>query len=154
MELNSIVHPECILTGVKPSSKKQVLQEMAELAASHTGRGVQEILEVLLEREKLGSTGVGNGVAIPHGKLPKLEGISGYFARLTKPVNFDSVDDQPVDVVFMLLAPEGSGADHLKALSRIARVLRNQSTLASLRGAKDVDSIFSLITDEHSANAA
>lgn len=154
MEIGEIIAPESILANQKPSSKKQLLQELAEVAAVQTGRDSHDIFETLLERERLGSTGVGNGVAIPHGKLPGLEKIVGVFARLAKPVAFDAADDQPVDIVFMLLAPEGSGADHLKTLSRIARVLRNQSTLASIRQSSDADAIFSLLTSVQNASAA
>lgn len=154
MNLSEIIAPNCVIPNLKPNSKKQLLQELADLGARETGKSPQEILEVLLARERLGSTGVGNGVAIPHGKLPDLPRIFGVFARLSKGVEFDAIDDQPVDVVFMLLAPEGSGADHLKALSRIARLLRNQSTLSSIRSANDSDALYSLITSIESANAA
>ena len=154
MDINEIIAPESILASLKPNSKKQLLQELAERGAAQTGVDEHDVFETLLERERLGSTGVGNGVAIPHGKLPGLEKIVGVFARLEKPVAFDAMDDQPVDIVFMLLAPEGSGADHLKALSRIARVLRNQSTLASIRQSGDPDAIYSLLTAVENANAA
>ena len=154
MDINEIIAPESILASLKPNSKKQLLQELAERGAAQTGVDEHDVFETLLERERLGSTGVGNGVAIPHGKLPGLEKIVGVFARLEKPVAFDAMDDQPVDIVFMLLAPEGSGADHLKALSRIARVLRNQSTLASIRQSDDPDAIYSLLTAVENANAA
>ena len=154
MDINEIIAPESILANLKPNSKKQLLQELAERGAAQTGVDEHDVFETLLERERLGSTGVGNGVAIPHGKLPGIEKIVGVFARLEKPVAFDAMDDQPVDIVFMLLAPEGSGADHLKALSRIARVLRNQSTLASIRQSGDPDAIYSLLTAVENANAA
>ncbi len=154
MDINEIIIPERVLANLKPSSKKQLLQELANVAAEETGIESQAIFETLLEREKLGSTGVGNGVAIPHAKLPGMGGIVGVFAHLGKPVMFEAVDDQPVDIVFMLLAPEGSGADHLKALSRIARMLRNQSTLAGIRSSTDPDAIFSLLTSFDNANAA
>jgi PTS system nitrogen regulatory IIA component len=154
MDINEIINPASVLANLKPGSKKQLLQDLAEIGARQTGLESQAIFESLLEREKLGSTGVGNGVAIPHAKLPGMDHIVGVFAHLTKPVMFEAVDDQPIDIAFMLLAPEGSGADHLKALSRIARILRNQSTLASIRSSTDPDAIFSLLTSVENATAA
>lgn len=154
MEINDILESTSVLADLKISSKKQLLQELAAAGSKLTGIDSQHIFETLLDREQLGSTGVGNGVAIPHGKIADMEKIVGVFAHLSKPVSFDAVDDQPVDIVFMLLAPEGSGADHLKALSRIARVLRNQSLLKSIRGAHDADAIYSLLTSVDSAVAA
>jgi len=154
MELNSIISPQAILANLKSNSKKLLLQELAEAGSVQTGIDAQAILERLLEREHLGSTGVGNGVAIPHAKLPDIDGIIGVFAKLDRPISFEAIDDQPVDIVFMLLAPEGSGAEHLKALSRIARVLRDQNTLSGLRNASNADAIYSLLTNEENANAA
>jgi PTS system nitrogen regulatory IIA component len=154
MDINEIINPASVLANLKPSSKKQLLQELAEIGAEQTGQECHAIFELLLERDRLGSTGVGDGVAIPHAKLPEMDRIVGVFAHLAKPVMFEAVDDQPVDIAFMLLAPEGSGADHLKALSRIARILRNQSTLASIRSSADPDAIFSLLTSVENATAA
>lgn len=154
MEINDILDPTGVLANLKPSSKKQLLQDLAETGAKLSGKDAPAIFETLLEREKLGSTGVGNGVAIPHAKLPGMDQIVGVFAHLNKPVMFEAVDDQPVDIVFMLLAPEGSGADHLKALSRIARVLRNQNMLSSIRNSPDPDAIYSLLTNVENASAA
>lgn len=126
MPITDLVAPEAILPALKVNSKKQALQELAAKAAELTGQNERAVFEVLLQREKLGTTAVGYGVAIPHGKLPKLEKIFGLFARLDRPIDFESMDGQPVDLVFLLLAPEGAGADHLKALARIARLLRDQ----------------------------
>ena len=154
MDISEIISPVSVLANLKPNSKKQVLQELAEVGARETGIECHTIFETLLEREKLGSTGVGNGVAIPHAKFPGMNGIVGVFAHLAKPVVFEAVDDQPVDIVFMLLAPEGSGAEHLKALSKIARVLRNQSTLAGIRSSADPEAIFTLLTATEDATAA
>lgn len=154
MELRDIIEPGAVLANLKPNSKKQLLQELATLAAPLAGVDERAVFETLLQRERLGSTGVGNGVAIPHGKLPNMERIIGVFAHLAKPIGFDAMDDQPVDVVFMLLAPEGSGADHLKALSRIARLLRDQSALAQIRAANDADAMYSLLTEHEKATAA
>lgn len=154
MDINEIIDPDGVIANLKPSSKKQLLQELAEAGALRTGIESHAIFECLLEREKLGSTGVGNGVAIPHAKLPGMDRMVGVFAHLNKPVAFEAVDDQPVDIVFMLLAPVGSGADHLKALSRVARILRNQSTLSSIRTATDPDAVYSLLTSLENASAA
>ena len=123
MELADIVSQESIIPCAKVASKRQLLQLLAEKAASLVGIDAQVIFDTLLNREQLGSTGLGNGIAIPHGKIKGLRGVTAVFARLAQPIEFDAVDDQPVDLVVMLLAPEGSGADHLKALSRVARLL-------------------------------
>src|SRR5215471_19578810 len=120
-----LVSPNAIIPALKVNGKKQALQEIAAKAAELTGQNEKAVLEILLQREKLGSTGVGNGVAIPHGKLPKLGKLFGLFARLARPVDFEALDGQPVDLVFLLLAPEGAGADHLKAIARVARLLRD-----------------------------
>src|SRR5271163_428602 len=120
-----LVAPNAILPALKVNSKKQVLQELAARAAVLTGQNERAIFDILMQREKLGSTAVGNGIAIPHGKLPTLTRLFGLFARLERPIDFEALDNQPVDLVFLLLAPEGAGADHLKALARIARLLRD-----------------------------
>src|SRR5215218_5293740 len=125
MTITDLVAPEAILPALKVISKKQALQELAARASALTGQNERSVFEVLLQREKLGTTAVGYGVAIPHGKLPKLEKLFGLFARLERPIDFEAMDGQPVDLVFLLLAPEGAGADHLKALARIARLLRD-----------------------------
>ncbi|MCT4655769.1 MAG: PTS IIA-like nitrogen regulatory protein PtsN [Cohaesibacter sp.] len=154
MELNDLIAPNAIVPLLKASSKKQVIQELSERAATLTGLPQRQIFDKLLQRERLGSTGVGHGVAIPHGKLAELDRIWGIFALLDKPVNFEALDDQPVDIVFLLMAPEGAGADHLKALARIARVLRNPDTLAKLRAATDCDAIRAVLCEMETSNAA
>ena len=125
MPLSDLVAPNAIIPALKVNGKKQALQELAARAAELTGQNERAIFEILMQREKLGSTGVGNGIAIPHGKLPKLDKLFGLFARLDRPIDFEALDGQPVDLVFLLLAPEGAGADHLKALARVARLLRD-----------------------------
>ncbi|MBL8832412.1 MAG: PTS sugar transporter subunit IIA, partial [Rhodospirillales bacterium] len=119
MEFTEFMTPECVVASLKATSKKQALQELAKKAAEISSADERQILEVVMERERLGTTGVGNGIAIPHGKLPGLKRLSGVFARLEKPIDFESIDEQPVDLIFLLLAPEGAGADHLKALARV-----------------------------------
>src|SRR5205085_8490803 len=121
MPLTDLVAPNAIVPALKVNGKKQAIQELAGRAARLTGQNERVIFETLMQREKLGSTGVGNGIAIPHGKLAKLEKLVGLFARLDRPIDFESLDRQPVDLIFLLLAPEAAGADHLKALARVAR---------------------------------
>ena len=145
MTITDLVAPEAILPALKVISKKQALQELAARAASLTGQNERAVFEVLLQREKLGTTAVGYGVAIPHGKLPKLERLFGLFARLERPIDFESMDGQPVDLIFLLLAPEGAGADHLKALARIARLLRDQDVAKKLRASRDAQAIYSVL---------
>src|SRR6202045_1156550 len=146
MLLTDLVAPNAIIPALKVNSKKQVLQELAAKAAELCGQNERTILEILQQREKLGSTGVGNGIAIPHGKLPKLERLFGLFARLDRPIDFEALDGQPVDLVFLLLAPEAAGADHLKALARGARLLRDPDTAKKLRESRDADAIYAVLT--------
>jgi PTS system nitrogen regulatory IIA component len=137
MELSEIVTEHAVLscTGVK--SKRQLFEILAKKAAELTNHPYEDILSALTEREELGSTGLGNGIAIPHGKLKGLDGVAAVFVRLDEPIEFDAVDDQPVDLVMMLLAPIGAGADHLKALSRVARMLRTEAVVEQLRHETD-----------------
>ena len=145
MPLTDLIGPDAILPALKVNSKKQVLQELAAKAAALSNQSEQAIVEILQQREKLGSTGVGNGIAIPHGKLAKLEKLFGLFARLPRPVDFEALDGQPVDLVFLLLAPETAGADHLKALARVARLLREPETVARLRESRDADALYAVL---------
>ena len=145
MDLSDLLKPDAVLPSVHAQSKKQALQEVCALAARLTGRAEREIFDTILQRERLGSTGVGQGVAIPHGKLHGLDRLVGVFARLARPVDFDSLDDQPVDLVFLLLAPESAGADHLKALARIARVLRVPEVAQRLRAAESAGELHSIL---------
>jgi len=154
MELEDLVSPEGVIAHLKVTGKKQMLQELSARAAELTGLSERTIFETLLERERLGSTGVGQGIAIPHGKLAQLTRLHGLFARLETPVDFESVDDQPVDLVFLLLAPEGAGADHLKALARISRLLRNQSVVEKLRASDEPAALFAILTEPAATNAA
>jgi PTS system nitrogen regulatory IIA component len=146
MPLSDLVALQAVVPALKVNSKKQALQELAARAATLTSRGEREILDILQQREKLGSTGVGNGIAIPHGKLPKLDRLFGLFARLDRPIDFEALDGQPVDLVFLLLAPEAAGADHLKALARVARLLRDPDTAKKLRESRDADAIYAVLT--------
>jgi PTS system nitrogen regulatory IIA component len=153
MEIRDILSPEAVICGLKAANKKQALQDMSRQAAAVTGLNEKRIFETLLERERLGTTGVGNGIAIPHGKLSELNRLYGVFARLEKPIDFDAIDEQPVDLVFLLLAPEGAGADHLKALARVSRLLRDAPTCEKLRGAKTADGLYLLLTQSEAQAA-
>lgn len=154
MDVTDLVQPKAIIPSLKASSKKQVLQELARKASEVSGADQREVFDVLLERERLGTTGVGHGIAIPHGKLPKLERIYGVFARMDQPIAFDAIDDEPVDLIFLLLAPEGAGADHLKALARVSRLLRDRSVCTKLRGCESADAIYALFGEAAASHAA
>src|SRR3569832_1504065 len=154
MEIADLLSPDAVLAHVKATTKKQVLQEMAHRAAILTKLPERRIFDTLVEREKLGSTGMGQGIAIPHGRIPGIDKMTGLFAQLDHPVDFDSMDDQPVDLVFLLLAPEGAGADHLKALARVSRLLRNQAVCEKLRAAPQAATLFALLTEPTAAQAA
>lgn len=155
MDLGDLISPDDIVASLRSASKRQLLQDLAEKAAAKTGIASRQIFDTLLQRERLGSTGVGGGIAIPHGKLGPLKRITGLFARLDRPIDFEALDDQPVDLVFLLLAPESAGADHLKALARIARIMREHDKVAKLRDASDASALYSLLTDTPaSSNAA
>src|SRR5215218_1333278 len=142
MPLLDFLDPRAVLPALRVNGKKQALQELASQAARHTGLPDGAIYEALLQRERLGSTGIGEGIAIPHGKLPGLSRIFGLVARLDKPVNFEALDSQPVDVLFLLLAPEGAGADHLKALARVACVLREPGLIERVRATRNAAALY------------
>jgi PTS system nitrogen regulatory IIA component len=154
MPLSDLLDPKAIFPSLKVNNKKQAIQELSGRAAKLIGRDEREIFETLLQRERLGSTGVGNGVAIPHGKLPRLDKLVGLFARLEKPIDFDALDGEPVDLVFLLLAPEAAGADHLKALARVARLLRDEKVAQHLRNVRDADTIYAALTVPPASHAA
>ena len=154
MALADLLQQDAIIPSLKVNSKKQLLQELAARASKLTGVPEREIFDVILQRERLGSTGVGHGVAIPHGKLNSISSIKGVFARLENAVDFEALDDEPVDLVFLLLAPEGAGADHLKAPSRIARVLRDQELVNKLRRTDSASAIYAFLNEEQASNAA
>lgn len=146
MALNDIVALNAVIPALKVNGKKQAIQEIAARAATLTGLNEKTIFEALLQREKLGSTGIGHGIAIPHGKLPQLDRLFGLFARLDRPIDFESLDGQPVDLIFLLLAPEDAGADHLKALARVARLLRDPDIAHKLRESRDADALYAVLT--------
>jgi nitrogen PTS system EIIA component len=146
MPLTSILPREGVLPSLRVANKKALIETIAEQAGRITGIADRHVFDSLLQRERLGSTGIGGGIAIPHGKFEGLDRLVGLFARLEKPIAFDSLDGEPVDLVFVLLAPEGAGADHLKALSKVARLLRDSSVTAKLRASRDADVIHALLT--------
>lgn len=153
MDLQELLSPDAVMTGFKVTCKKQALQELAAKAAELTGISEREIFERLLERERLGSTGVGQGIAIPHGKLDELTRLYGVFAKLDTPIEFESIDEEPVDLIFLLLAPKNAGADHLKALARVSRVLRNKSIVEKLRATQDKAALYAIMTEPSASEA-
>ncbi len=154
MNLGDLITLDGVIPSLKSKTKKQALQELALRASQLSGIGNREIFEALLQRERLGSTGVGEGVAIPHGRIAGLERMMAVFARLETPIAFESPDDEPVDLVFLLLAPEHAGADHLKALARISRLLRDAGTVEKLRASGDRKALFALLTQPLASHAA
>jgi PTS system nitrogen regulatory IIA component len=154
MPLSDLISTNAVVPALKVANKKQALQELSERAAVLSGLPAREIFDSLIQRERLGSTGVGAGIAIPHGKLPKAERIFGIFARLEKPIDYEALDGAPVDLMFLLIAPETAGADHLKALARIARALRDPSLAAKLRATRDASALYAMLADTPAIHAA
>lgn len=149
-----LVTPRTVHTGLRAASKKALLQQLAALAGPVVGVPEARIMEVLLERERLGSTGLGSGVAVPHARLPELKSVQGLFAKIDPPIDFDAIDRQPVDLVFMLLAPEDAGADHLKALAQISRMFRDRRLVDKLRGTNNSDALYALLSGVGHSEAA
>jgi nitrogen PTS system EIIA component len=154
MELGDLITLDAINPKLAAKTKKQVLQDLADKAAALTGLDGRDILEALLQRERVGSTAVGRGIAIPHGRLAGLERILSMFARLEQPVDFEAPDEEPVDLIFVLLAPEHAGADHLKALARVSRLLREPQTIERLRSSHDRATLYSILTEPSRVQAA
>lgn len=154
MDLGDILAPEAVIESLNVTCKKQALQELAQHAADATGIDQREIFDALLQRERLGSTGLGRGIAIPHVKFKGLNRIICIFARLVEPIPFDSQDGENVDLIFLLLAPEHASGDHLKALARISRLVREPSMLEALRAAKDADDLRHILLTPAASHAA
>ena len=154
MELTDLITPNHVIARMRATSKKQALQELARKGAEVSGLDQREIFDILLERERLGTTGIGRGIAIPHGKHDRLNGLVGVFARIDKAIDFDAIDGEPVDLLFLLLAPPSAGADHLKALAKVSRTLRDQTICTQLRGCEDADGIYALLAGTSTSNAA
>ena len=151
MDLSDILQPGAVEAALRAATKKQLLAALAQRASGLTGFAAKDILATLTERERLGSTGFGGGTAIPHGKLPGLGEVTGVFARLATPVAYDAIDGQPVDLVFLLLAPEGAGADNLKALARVSRAFRDRALTAKLRGSTSPDALYAMLAGDRDA---
>jgi PTS system nitrogen regulatory IIA component len=154
MPLSDFLKPEGVIPVLRANSKKQALQELADHASKASGLSERDLFETLLQRERLGSTGIGHGIAIPHGKLNKVERLFGLFARLEKPIEFESLDGEPVDLLFLLIAPESAGADHLKALARVARILRDPAVTQKLRATQDPAALYAILTETPTSHAA
>lgn len=154
MDLGDLITPQGVIASLKAKTKKQALQDMADKAAGITGIDSRVIFEALLQRERLGSTGIGRGIAIPHGRLPGLQRIVSVFARLEDPIEFEAMDGEPIDLVFLLLAPEHAGADHLKALARISRLLRDTLAIEKLRSTRDPAALYAVLTEPLASHAA
>lgn len=154
MELKDIVAPEGVFSGLNATSKKHLLQELAQRAEDAVGVEARAAFDGLLERERLGPTGMGRGVAVPHARIPGLQEVRGVFTRLSRPVEFEAIDDEPVDLVFALFAPENSGADHLRALASISRRLRDPGVCAKLRAAEHPSAVYAVLTEQNVSKAA
>ena len=154
MDLGDILTRDGIVLSLQGKTKKLVLQELSERAAAITRLSQRDIYDALLQRERLGSTGLGRGIAIPHVKLHNLDRITCLFARLDDPIDFESLDNEPVDLIFLLLAPEHASGDHLKALARISRLLREPSALERLRSARDKLGLYNALTAPATSHAA
>jgi nitrogen PTS system EIIA component len=153
-DLSDLLGAEAVLTGIVVPNKKTLFQQLSATASKLTGGDQKMILERLLERERLGSTGFGGGVAIPHGKIEGIDHVVGLFARLGEPVDFQAVDGMPVDIVFALLSPPDAGVEHLKALARVSRRLRDRAFVAKLRGAGSTDALYALFAHGDARDAA
>ncbi|HEY2659173.1 MAG TPA: PTS IIA-like nitrogen regulatory protein PtsN [Caulobacteraceae bacterium] len=154
MNIESLLDRRAITPKVSASSKRQALSLVAETAARRFGLDSGEVLDALLAREAVGSTGVGAGVALPHARLKTLDRMRGVFLRLEAPIEFDAVDDRPVDLIFALLAPEAAGSEHLQALARVARLLRRADLREQLRQAHSIDAVYALLAQPASPSAA
>ncbi len=155
LEMSELLSRDRIALDLRATSKRQLLRELAELVAKNLGLDPEQVLEALLKREKLGTTAIGEGIAIPHAKIKDLDHLVGAFARLAKAIDFEAVDEIPVDLVFLLLAPESaSSAEHLKALARLARLLRDPELRARLRKEEDIEHIYRLLTERPQSHAA
>ncbi len=154
MDIADLLTPRGVIAQLRASNKRQALQEIARRAAAMTGIADRRIYEVLAERERLGSTGIGRGIAVPHGKLAELSGLCGLFARLERAIPFDAIDGNPVDLMFVLLAPATAGAEHLRALALVSRLLRDATTCQKLRGTDNADALYAMLTAHTESNAA
>lgn len=154
MELAQILVAESVKVLSNVSSKKRLLQSISEMSEDLHGLDAQKVLDALQERELLGATGMGKGIAVPHARMADVNQVIGFFLRLETPIDFDSIDRQPVDLVFALLAPEDAGADHLKALAKVSRTLRDETNCRKLRSTEDPSALFAILTETNASQAA
>ncbi len=154
MDLSAILKPEAVKVISAASSKKRLLQDVGDLAAGAYNMSSSVIFDALQERENLGPTGVGHGVALPHARLADVDTVVGTFVLLEKPVDFNAVDRQPVDLVFALFAPQDAGVEHLKALALVSRTLRDTNVCAKLRANRDSATLYTILTENHTVKAA
>jgi len=154
MELSDILGVDAVRAPLRASSKKRLLQDLADMAESVHGLPSAKVYQALMEREDLGPTGVGRGVGIPHARFEGIDRVLGLFVRLEKPVDFEAIDRQPVDLVFALFAPEAAGAEHLKALARVSRTLRSEEVCAKLRSTFDPSALYAILTADKAEKAA
>jgi nitrogen PTS system EIIA component len=152
--LSEMLTPGAVAVGLSVTNKKSLFQHFGALAEREYGLVAHDVIERLTERERLGSTGFGNAVAIPHGKIDGLDHIVALFVQLAQPIDFQAIDQIPVDIIFCLLSPPDAGADHLKALAQVSRWLRDPLFVAKLRGAASNDAVFALLTGTETRNAA
>lgn len=154
MELSKILKPEAVKTLTSCTSKKRLFHDLGDIAEATYGLSSGQVIDALINRESLGPTGVGHGIALPHARLPEVDGVCGMFLRLEKPIDFDSVDRQPVDLIFALLAPENAGVDHLKALALVSRTMRDPDTQVKLRANADPATLHAILTEAQAVQAA
>ena len=154
MEFSTLLKPEAIRVFSSVSSKKRLLHDLAGIAEMCYQTNYSNTVEALIERESLGPTGVGSGIALPHARLDKLEHVVGAFILLESPVDFEAIDKQPVDIVFSLFAPKSSGVEHLKALALVSRTLREQHIVAKLRSNPDPATLYTILTEPDNVQAA
>lgn len=154
MQLGSILKPDAVKSISSCTSKKRLFHDLGELGEVSYGLSATAVIDALIEREGLGPTGVGQGVALPHARMPDANHVMGLFLRLEKPLDFDAVDRQPVDLVFALIAPENAGVDHLKALALVSRTLRDPAICAKLRANNDPGTLHTILTEVHASQAA
>jgi len=154
MDFHDLVARKALLSRLSVNGKKQLFQKLADLAADAYGLDSGMVYDRLMDRERLGSTGFGDGIAIPHAKVEGLERVHGMVVRLETPIAFDAIDGAPVDIVFCLLSPVDSGAEHLKTLARVSRYLRNSANVSRLRGVSSDEAMLALLTDDGTRDAA
>ena len=154
MEFSELLKPEAVKVLNAVSSKKRLMQDISDLSAQAYGLNADDVLDAMLAREALGPTGVGHGIALPHARLNNLDGVLGVFLLLDKPIDFGSVDRQPVDIAFALFAPEEAGVDHLKALALVSRTLRDTSVCTKLRANRSPATLYTILTSAESEQAA